>query len=35
VLEGWNECSRMEIKGELNCGARKYSRSNFESGIPG
>jgi len=29
VLKGWKECSKVEIKGETNCGARKDSKSTF------
>jgi len=31
VLEGWKECSRVEII----CGARKDSKSTFGAGISG
>jgi len=35
VLEGWKECSRMEIKWEINYGVRKDSKSTFGARIPG
>jgi len=35
VLEGWKECSRVEIKREIICGTRKDSKSTFGAGIPG
>jgi len=35
VLEGWKECLRVEIKGEIDYGLRKDSKSTFGAGIPG
>jgi len=35
VLEGWKECPRVKIKGKINYGVRKDSKSTFGAGIPG